>query len=309
VLTLLVVADLALDDRRWWKGALIGIGTGLKLTPGLFIVYLVLTRRFRAAAVATGSFALTAAIGFLALPEQSRQFWTPETLGSLSTRIDPSDLQNQSINGALLRALEPDTARHVWLVAAALVAAVGLALTVGLHRRYGEFAGMLSAALVSLLISPISWTHYWIWMVPAVAGLGRLAVTHRSVRSAAALLAGCALFLAYPMRLDPRTGGWSDRFELLPKGLVWTAPQADRLELTWSGAELLRGNLYVIFGVLLSAAAVAWFVRSGGWKVTLRDKRGVIARDSPCIQTAGATGSVAAPECRPIPADTATRRT
>ena len=54
---LLVVADLALPDRVRWKGIGVGVATACKLVPGIFVVYLVLTRRFRAAAVACGAFA------------------------------------------------------------------------------------------------------------------------------------------------------------------------------------------------------------------------------------------------------------
>ena len=60
-------------DRRWWKGAGIGIAAGIKLVPLIFIPYLLLTRRFRQAAVATGTFAATVLLGFAVLPGDSRQ--------------------------------------------------------------------------------------------------------------------------------------------------------------------------------------------------------------------------------------------
>ena len=57
VLMALIIWDQVQPDRRWWKGAGIGIAAGIKLIPLIFIPYLLLTRRFRQAAVASGTFA------------------------------------------------------------------------------------------------------------------------------------------------------------------------------------------------------------------------------------------------------------
>ena len=75
VLLALVMWDLCQPDRRWWKGAGIGIAAGIKLVPLIFIPYLLLTRRFRQAAVATGTFAATILLGFAVLPGDSVQWW------------------------------------------------------------------------------------------------------------------------------------------------------------------------------------------------------------------------------------------
>lgn len=263
VLLVMVVADLALDDRRWAKGVLIGVGTGLKLTPGLFIVYLVLTRRFRAAAVATGSLLVTALVGWIVLPEQSRQFWTPGVLSSLSSRIDASDLENQSLYGTVFRLLgTPEAAHRVWVVAAAAVTAVGLAAAVVLHRRYGDLGGMLGAAVVSLLVSPISWTHYWVWVIPALTWGAYRTWTRRQWSGVAPLAAVVALFFAYPARTNPVTGGSDSHLELLPKGLVWSVPQAGQREFGWTPWQHVVGNLYVIFGVAVLAGGVLWLART-----------------------------------------------
>ena len=54
VLMALVAWDLLQPDRRWWKGVGVGVAAGIKLVPLIFIPYLLLTRRFRQAAVAAG---------------------------------------------------------------------------------------------------------------------------------------------------------------------------------------------------------------------------------------------------------------
>ena len=69
VLMALIIWDLCQPDTRrsgasrWWKGAGVGVAAGIKLVPLVFIPYLLLTRRFRAAAVACAAFAATVAAG------------------------------------------------------------------------------------------------------------------------------------------------------------------------------------------------------------------------------------------------------
>ncbi len=105
VLMVIIVADLCLPDSRWWKGVGIGLAAGFKLTPLIFIPYLLLTRRYRAAAVAAGTFGLTIAGSLLLLPKASRHYWL-DGLVLNSNRIgNVRYVGNQSLNGALLRAV------------------------------------------------------------------------------------------------------------------------------------------------------------------------------------------------------------
>ena len=52
-----------------------GLAAAIKLTPLVFIPYLFLTRKFRAAAAVTGTFLATIAAGFVLLHHDSRDFW------------------------------------------------------------------------------------------------------------------------------------------------------------------------------------------------------------------------------------------
>ena len=74
-LMLLVVADLGLSDRNPLKGVGVGVAAACKLVPGIFVVYLLLTRRFRAAAVAVLTFAATTRAGWVLAPGESTAFW------------------------------------------------------------------------------------------------------------------------------------------------------------------------------------------------------------------------------------------
>ena len=123
VLMLVIVADLCLPDRRWWKGAGVGLAAGFKLTPLIFVPYLLLTRRFRAGTRGRGGhLGLTIGGSFALLPKAARQFW----LGGLfldSSRVgNISCVGDESLYRAATRLLRDTAAAHpYWLVNVAVV--------------------------------------------------------------------------------------------------------------------------------------------------------------------------------------------
>lgn len=173
VLMLLVSVDCLGRDPRWPRGALVGIAAAVKLTPAVFILYFLVKKDYRAAMVALLSFAASTGIGFLLAWRDSVEYWTsvifqPGRDGSLSYAA------NQSIQGVLARAgLSANSLAGVsiWIV---LSLAVVIVAWLGMCRfnRLKFDAWVLSLnALVGLLISPISWSHHWIWAEPALLTL------------------------------------------------------------------------------------------------------------------------------------------
>jgi alpha-1,2-mannosyltransferase len=254
LLMTVVLADLLGPGDRWWRGAGVGLATGLKLTPGIFIGYLLLTRRFRAAGTAAAAFALTVAAGFAVLPGPSRQYW----LGGLfldSSRPGPVIYaSDQSLLGVIARlAGGSRPALPYWLPAALLVAVCGLLAAARVHRRGRELAAVSVCAVTGLLVSPISWDHHWVWIVPAFVAVADAAWRHRSRVAWAALAALLLVFGAYPA-----IGGTGDPAQV--KGLIWAVPVGGNREYGWHGWQLLAGNLYALAGLaMLCAALVAAF--------------------------------------------------
>ena len=245
LLMLLVLVDLSQPDGRRWNGAGVGLAAAIKLTPAIFIGYLVLTRRFRAAAVACGTFAAAVALGFLALPAPSRRFW----FGGLflnSERVGGVGYAgNQSVNGALVRLFAGvNQARPAWFVAAALIGGAGLVLAAWASRRGEELLGIATCALTALLVSPISWSHHWVWVVLLVPCGVRLLRGHRSRMGWLGLAGLVGLFLAGPVRL------------------IWQPPHTGNLEYGWHGPQLITGNLYVVLGLLLLGMAAVYLTLS-----------------------------------------------
>lgn len=167
IVTALVATDVL---RRRDGGRLQGVGIGLaaaiKLTPLIFVLYLLATRRVRAAAVAVGTFAVTVAAGFLLLPADSRSFWLGGTFLDARRVGRAVDLADQSLAGVIARLGGGSGAGPGWYAAAALTAIAGLAVAVWAHRRGHRSVGAVCCGITGLLVSPISWTHHWVWAVP-----------------------------------------------------------------------------------------------------------------------------------------------
>jgi alpha-1,2-mannosyltransferase len=196
ILAALIGADvLRRHDGGWWQGIGTGLAAGIKLTPLIFVAYLALTGRLRAAVTAVATFAATLAAGFVWLPAQSRAFWLGGLFYNQSRIGNPANPTDQSLAGAIARlAGGGDPPRTWWLVAALTVGLAGLAVAVWAHRRGHRLAGTVCCAITGLLVSPLSWTHHWVWAVPLLVWLTATAWRRRSVACGLAVAVGAAVF-------------------------------------------------------------------------------------------------------------------
>ncbi|MFJ4537205.1 glycosyltransferase 87 family protein [Streptomyces tibetensis] len=172
LLLALVLADATLlaTGRGRLAGAGIGLAAAVKLTPALFIGLLLLARRWHAAVVATAVALGTTALAAFVDPDASRFYWT-EALWDTG-RVGRLDyVSNQSVQGILARLGETD--RTVWAVVVLSVLGVW-----GLRTRRAVAAGDWTAAfaltgLAACLVSPITWVHHLVWLLPSFAVLVR----------------------------------------------------------------------------------------------------------------------------------------
>ena len=257
VLLALVVGDLALPDRIKGKGIGIGLAAGIKLTPLIFIPYLLFTRRVKAAAVSALTFAVTVGLGFALLPHASAVYWG----GQFARPSKHFHLDNQSLNGVILRLTHVGPDAHAyWLVAAVVVGIAGLATSILASRRGHELLGLVACAATGLLVSPIAWSHHYVYVVPALvlAAYGPRRLGYRIL--GAALVVG--LFGWWPLPIGSQ-GGYDPKAQLLPRGLLLLAPNRGNngaVEFTWRGLELIIGNYYVLTLLVFIAATACALV-------------------------------------------------
>jgi alpha-1,2-mannosyltransferase len=192
VLLALAVTDCAAREPRWPRGALVGLATAIKLVPGVFVVYLWLSGRRRAALTAALTALAVTCAAWLLLPQDSVTYWTSAIFDS--GRLGPnSGTSNQSLRGLLLRAFWPaGLPGAVWVVVAAAVAVTGFAAVRRLARQSRDTEAMAVTALVGVLASPVSWIHHYVVVVLVI---GAILADGRSPRRVA-LGAGTAAYFA-----------------------------------------------------------------------------------------------------------------
>jgi alpha-1,2-mannosyltransferase len=171
VLLAMAVADCAARRPPWPRGVLVGLAAAIKLVPGVFIVYLWLSGRRRAALTAALT-ALACTLGaWLLLPQDSVTYWTSVIFdtGRLGSNAGTSD---QSLRGLLLRVFLPgNLPLLLWAAVAAAVAVAGFALARRLARDSREMEAIAVTALAGVLASPVSWIHHYVVVVVAIGAI------------------------------------------------------------------------------------------------------------------------------------------
>ena len=250
ILMALVAVDLFLvPERSRWRGVLSGLAAAIKLTPAVAILVLLARREWRAAATMAGSAVGLTLLAALAAPAESWEFFT-------SAMWDPgragfADYSgNQNLKGAIARGLPEAAWNLTWAVCSllAVVAAWFLCRRLDRLRGAGGAAGgtgqddglvlslQISVVMVlGLLISPISWSHHWVWCLPVLMSV--TAATWRW-RSTALGVAGAAGFLVFVMAMQ------------------WWFPEQNHVEQNWPAWAKAVGSSYTWWA--LGCGAVLW---------------------------------------------------
>ena len=230
-LLLAVVYDV-LGPRRRTSGVLVGLAAGVKLTPLVFVAFLVLAGRRTDAARAALTFAGTVVVGHVLLPGTTAAYWSDDLFRP--SRIGPPALaHNQSVLGALARLLDGPPPTVVWLAISIPVCVAVLLVGVACWRAGDRVLGLGVASLAMLLASPVSWSHHWVWAVPLALALWE--------RSRWAAVAWSAVFVARP--------------------ILWP-PWGEHREYAWSVLDHVVGNAYVLAAVTLAACLAGSVARS-----------------------------------------------
>ncbi|MEU6484650.1 glycosyltransferase 87 family protein [Streptomyces sp. NPDC046887] len=242
-----VLWDFTRREGHWgarWAGLGTGLATAVKLTPGLFVVLMLVVgvlrlRRggvpgrawgdpwLRKAVTATAVFLVVTVVSAVVLPYDSRRFWT-RMIFETSRVGRKEETANQSLNGVIARLLHTTDPGVWWLLAAVVVGAAGLAVAVLAALRGDRPVAVVACGVTALLVSPISWSHHWVWCVPALV-----------------LLAS---------RVRP---GWTAAVGLVFASFaLWWVPHAPapvRLELHQNPGQMLLSGLYTLVGLALLA--------------------------------------------------------
>jgi alpha-1,2-mannosyltransferase len=247
-LVALVLLDLVPGPRVWRRrlpeGALTALAAAVKLTPAIFVVYLLVARRTRAfvVAVVTG-LAVTLASAVVA-PRASLGFWGRLAHGDTGLGKSIIYYTNQSVMADVVRILGLGSgAAALGLLLSAAVAALGVWSAYRWHRRGDVAMAVNLCGVASLLASPVSWLHHFVWVVPLALSL----VEHGRRRGADGRPLG-------------RLPGWFSLLAWLFVGWVVASPfrrlpNGADVELTWTWGQNLLASVTALLGLGLLVGA------------------------------------------------------
>lgn len=228
------------------QGVLVGLATAIKLTPGVFIVYFLITRQWRAAATSIVTCAVVTLGSFLVAPGLSITFWGDALLDP--NRLGHNDgTANQSLRAVVLRlGLEGSLGVALWLLLALAVAVVGFAAARRAYEQRDLVLAFSLVGVVSVLVSPVSWSHHFHWVLPAVCWLVAYGIVHRA---RGRLAAGALLWLALTLHLT-----WWAHYQLVAEHVF--RPE----DAVGSPFWRVLHNAYCIAGLvtLIGLARLAW---------------------------------------------------
>jgi alpha-1,2-mannosyltransferase len=243
-LVALIVLDLVPGPRVFSRrllpeGVLTAIATALKLTPAIFVVYLLVVRKYRAFWVAVITGIAVTLLSAAVVPAASYEFWTRLAHGDTGLGHSIIYYTNQSVMADIVRVFGLGRAPAVaGLVLSAVVAVAGVWAAMLWHRLGDVRLAVNLCGVAGLLASPVSWLHHFVWVVPlAMSLLERRRIGPRSLPT---------WFLAL---------GW------LFVGWVVVAPFTDLpngadVELQWSWSQHLLASITAVVGLVLLAAAI-----------------------------------------------------
>lgn len=242
----LVLLDLLTPRTGRFRGVLVGLATAIKLTPGLYVLAFVAARKWREAAMTTAGFLGVVAVTWLVAPGTSRSYWTDNLFHAdrLGNNASPA---NQSLRGLVLRiGLGGAPAELLLIGLTAVVGGAGLYVTTRAWRSGDELLAVGVVGLLSCLLSPVAWTHHYVYLLPLLAWL---------LRESRYVLTGLLALL------------WS---------FDWAAHQ-----LRHAGQGGVSGALWQLLG----SEFVLWGIALVGWLAVRAVRAAIDPRMSPCSST------------------------
>ncbi|GAA2446991.1 hypothetical protein GCM10010191_75230 [Actinomadura vinacea] len=238
LLMALCMADCLTERPRWPRGMLVGLAVAIKLVPGVFLIYFLITGRRQALGNAVLTAAAASLGAFAVLPSDSADFWFGALLEGGGRTGAVNGTTNQAVNGMVARLYLPGPIGSLlWVTLAAIMAYAGFrmarrttlladgllpqgasAAAAGPGRAVAAYNLRLAAVaivgLLSVLLSPVGWIHHLVWMVPV---LGALLGDGRDVRRRL-ICGGFWVWFLFPFPW------WGAKLLSLQQGLITKIP-------------------------------------------------------------------------------------
>ncbi|WP_431963667.1 glycosyltransferase 87 family protein [Nocardia sp. bgisy134] len=249
-INLVLMAAIALDclvrKPFWPRGMLIGIAVSVKLIPAGYLLYFLLRKDWKAAGTLVVSAIGAVGLGFLLFPRDSVEYWF-NTLADTGRIGPPYFAGNQSLKGMAFRLGVSDSAATlIWITLSLVTIALAAIWMHRLIEAGATVAALLVNAAAVLLVSPVSWSHHWVWVAPALVVAADAIVR---VREGRARTPRGRLFVATVV-------GFTVLFLIGPH---WLLPHSKDRELDWDWWQQIIGSSYVLATFAVFVVAVATY--------------------------------------------------
>ncbi len=219
-------------SRRLPRGLLLGVATAVKLVPGVFILFLLVRRQYRAALVSALTVIALNVLTLILNAHASMEYWRTDA-------VNPRHMggtvynSNQSLRGALQRLVHHLVNHGLLAGLEVAMLVVGLYVAAVVASKRSELAAIASVGVTGDLVSPISWSHHLVWFLPLLVWL----------------------LLAHDR---PRSGPWWAGVLALACWLyvIWWPPDTHAEPLHWNWWQSIVGNTY-FFAMALFLLALA----------------------------------------------------
>ncbi|MFI6870461.1 glycosyltransferase 87 family protein [Nocardia sp. NPDC050406] len=257
VLMAAITLDCLVRKPFWPRGMLIGIAVSVKLTPAAYLLFFLLRldypprggwprvsgwRRYlprgdwKSPVTLVVSTMLAVGLVFVFFWHESVQYWF-HTLSDTGRIGPPHFAGNQSWKGFAFRlGVSDSAATAIWLT----LSVITIALAAIWMKRLLDAGHPVTALMVNagavLLVSPVSWSHHWVWIAPAlVVAIDAILQGRRS-----RLFVGAVAFATILFAVGPQ----------------WVLPHDRDRELDWSWWQQILGSSYVLFTFAIFVIAV-----------------------------------------------------
>lgn len=225
VVMALVILDLVPRKQFLPQGILIGVAAAIKITPLAMLLYFLVRREWKQIATALLSAVAATLLAAAFRWEAFVEFFSSTLLDMGSGRdfgVGTDYQSNSSIKGAIQR-IYPSTESMeangltiglAWIAASLIVIVVAAWLIKRLCAEQLLVDAQLVTALTVLLISPVSWSHHWVWLTLIIPVFAYRAWSWLSTGWAARSLLAVLIAWAALLLTVPPKWWWGDQVDV-----------------------------------------------------------------------------------------------
>ena len=240
ILMALVALDLIPRNRLKWlpQGWLIGVAAAIKITPLAMLLYFLVRKELKPI-ITAGISAIVATTNAAAVRwDVTWEYFTVNLLSMGSggeIGVQTAYQSNSSIKGFLERLYTSQESMEtasmittiIWFCLAIITVVLGGWLMIALMKRGLNIEAFIINAFIMLLISPVSWSHHWVWLTIAIPVLLYRALTWRNLNWVSGIMVSILGLWSLLVLTIPPKWYWGDNINVWEQELVFKVVMSD----------------------------------------------------------------------------------